>query len=76
MAELLGIFRDNPLFKRKDKNICIDSLTFRLLNKVTTSILVICSIAVTARQFFGDPISCDAGKVSLFAFLHLRNGSG
>ena len=67
MADLIGAFRGIEIFKQnEEKSIHIDSLVFRLFNKVTSSILVIASLAVTARQFFGEPISCDAGKVSTY----------
>ncbi len=63
MAQLVAMFREASFFKAGEKDICIDSLTFRLYNKVTSAALVLLSVAVSARQFFGDPITCDAGKV-------------
>ena len=33
-------------------------------HQVTSSLLVLGSIIVVARQFFGEPIRCDAGTVS------------
>ena len=42
--------------------ISIDNWGFRLFYKWTTTLLVGCSFLVTSRQFFGDPIKCDAGK--------------
>lgn len=63
MAQLIGMFKDALLFK-KDKTLTVDSWTFALFNRVTTPFLVACSVAVSARQFFGEPVRCDAGKVS------------
>ena len=42
---------------------CIDSWIFKLMNKLTPGMLTIASIIVSARQFFGEPIRCDAGAV-------------
>merc|ERR1711963_1130950 len=32
--------------------------------KVTTLLIVLCTVLVTSRQFFGTPIQCDAGTAS------------
>ena len=40
---------------------CIDSWIFQLMSKVTPGLLTIASIIVSAKQFFGEPIRCDAG---------------
>jgi len=42
-------------------SISIDNWGFKLFYKWSTSLLVFCSVMVTARQFFGNPIQCDAG---------------
>jgi len=44
--------------------VSIDNWVFKLFYKVTTTILVFSSILVTSRQFFGEPIQCDAGASS------------
>lgn len=38
--------------------IVIDNSVYRLHYRATTVILLACSILVTAKQFFGDPIKC------------------
>ena len=65
MAQLVAMFKESTFLGggKGEKNIVIDSWTFKLFNKATTGLLVLGSIAVTARQFFGEPIRCDAGKV-------------
>lgn len=54
-SKYLGLVKDTE---------CIDSWIFQLMNKVTPAIMTIASIVVSARQFFGEPIRCDAGLVS------------
>ena len=44
--------------------ISVDNWAFKLYYKATVVIFVFASILVTARQFFGSPIYCDAGAVS------------
>lgn len=44
------------LLKRRD--VCIDNAVFRIHWFVTSMILVISSIIVSARQYFGNPIEC------------------
>lgn len=39
-------------------DVIIDNSTFRLHYRITTVILIACSILVTATQLFGDPIKC------------------
>ena len=63
MAAILGSLKDALWFTHK-KAPCIDSWTFQIFNKVTSSLLVLGSVIVVARQFFGEPIRCDAGTVS------------
>jgi len=43
--------------------ICIDNHMFRIHYKITVIILVACSLIVTSRQYFGDPIDCDVDGV-------------
>ncbi|KAG9508618.1 Innexin inx2, partial [Fragariocoptes setiger] len=42
----------------KIDEVCIDNNVFRLHYKVTVIFLLGCSILVTSRQYFGDPIDC------------------
>lgn len=44
--------------------ISIDNWTFKLFYKWSTTLFVFGSICVTHKQFFGDPILCDAGHAS------------
>ncbi len=44
-------------------NVAVDNWTFKCFYKVTTTVCVASSVAATARQFFGQPIHCDAGSV-------------
>ena len=60
MAEIIGLLKKSLWFSNK-KTLVIDSWSFQLYNKVTSSILVAFSILVTAKQFFGRPIQCDPG---------------
>jgi len=46
------------------KRCLIDNATFRLHYQVTFVILFTCSLLTTAKQFFGDPISCINDKES------------
>lgn len=43
--------------------ICIDNHIFRLHYKITVIILICCSLLVTSRQYFGDPIDCDVDGI-------------
>ena len=65
MAEFLAILKKSLWFTN-EKTLVIDSWTFQLFNKVTCSLLVAGSLLVTARQFFGHPIRCDAGYAYKF----------
>ncbi len=62
MDQLLNVFKDASGVKGQ-KSLSIDSWSFKLFNTVTTPLLICCSIAVSARQFFGEPVRCDAGSV-------------
>ena len=46
------------------KQVNIDNWWFKLFYKVTTVLLLLSTALVTVRQFFGEPIQCDAGSVS------------
>ncbi|XP_026821363.1 innexin inx2-like [Rhopalosiphum maidis] len=42
----------------KFDNVVIDNIVFRLHYRATVLILLVCSILITSRQYFGDPIDC------------------
>jgi len=42
----------------KIDEVCVDNNVFRLHYKVTVIFLLACSVLVTSRQYFGDPIDC------------------
>jgi hypothetical protein len=65
MAAIVAGFKEALWFGEAKKTVCIDSWTFKLFNKVTSGLLVLGSVIVTSRQFFGEPIRCDAGAVRL-----------
>ena len=65
MAELIAVLRKALWFNEED-SLTIDSTVFQLHNKVTIIVFVASSILVFTKQFFGSPIRCDAGYVSLF----------
>ena len=64
MAELLGAFGKAISSFLELKQVSIDNWCFKLFYKITTSVLILSSVLVTARQFFGEPIQCDAGSRS------------
>jgi len=61
MAELVGAVTKVTAGFLEINSISIDNWGFKLFYKWSTSLLVFCSVLVTARQFFGNPIQCDAG---------------
>jgi hypothetical protein len=65
MAELVRAFKDALWFRNK-KSITIDSSAFKTSSQLTPALLVLGSLIVTARQFFGHPIKCDPGAVCYF----------
>ncbi|XP_035222705.1 innexin inx2-like [Stegodyphus dumicola] len=54
MLDIFGGLR--RLFRRR--TVCIDNVVFRLHWMLTSSVLVAASLAVTSRQYLGDPIAC------------------
>ena len=58
MAELIVMFKDALSFGDK-RSIVIDSWEFKTSSQFTPALLVLASMIVTARQFFGQPIRCD-----------------
>ena len=51
----------NPSFLNipQVNQISIDNWSFKCFYKITTSILLTCSLMSTTKQFFGEPIQCD-----------------
>ena len=62
MAQLLVMLKDALSFTNK-KTIVIDSWEFKTSSQFTPALLVLGSMMVTTRQFFGEPIKCDSGSV-------------
>lgn len=52
-----SLFSSLKTFFNKPPTI-IDNLVFRLHYRGTFIILVACSLMVTSKQYFGDPIDC------------------
>ena len=62
MAQLLVMLKDALSINNK-KTIVIDSWEFKTSSQFTPALLVLGSMIVTTRQFFGEPIQCDSGSV-------------
>ena len=43
--------------------VSIDNWTFKLFYKATTTILLACAGLASAKEFFGDPISCEVVNI-------------
>ena len=63
--DLVGIVNKATKVIFDINTISVDNWAFKLFYKVTTLLFVFCSVVVTSRQFFGSPINCDAGTVSV-----------
>jgi len=64
MAGLLGPVTSFTSQFLEINQISIDNWGFKLFYKCSTVLLVLSSALVTARQFFGQPIQCDAGAAN------------
>ena len=73
MANLISLVTKTTSAFLEVNTVSIDNWAFKSYYKVTTTLLVFCSIIVTSRQFFGAPIVCDAGSVSRRVFVNLRH---
>ena len=62
--DLLGVAAKTSKSYFEVNQVSIDNWTFKFFYKATVLLVVLCSVVVTSRQFFGEPISCDAGQVS------------
>jgi len=49
-------------------SVTVDNWTFKLFYKFSVILLISSSVLVASKQFFGGPISCDAGQVRFFKF--------
>ncbi len=70
MADFLANIK-RALVPGGDKGLSIDNWTFKVQTVMTSAILIGSAMAVTAKQFFGEPIRCDGGKV-LFTYCPFR----
>jgi len=59
MAEVLGAVTTATKFFFEVNQISIDNWSFKCFYKITTSLLLTCSLISTTKQFFGEPIQCD-----------------
>ena len=65
MAQLIGAVTSVTSNFLEINQVSIDNWGFKLFYKATTTYLILSSVLATAKQFFGSPIQCDAGSVSL-----------
>ncbi|XP_011864070.1 PREDICTED: innexin inx7 isoform X2 [Vollenhovia emeryi] len=56
----LSILKDHVNFKVNQNSVAIDNIVFRLHYRITVLMLLVASILVTSRQFFGEHIRCIA----------------
>jgi len=61
MADILGLVSKASKSYVESNTISVDNWTFKFFYKATVLLVVLCSVLVTSRQFFGSPISCDVG---------------
>jgi len=61
MAEIIGAVTGVTKSFLEINTISIDNWGFKLFYKWTTTLCVFSSVLVSGRQFFGEPIKCDAG---------------
>ena len=57
--KLLGLATSGTKLFFEVNQVSIDNWTFKLFYKATTTILLACAGLSSAKQFFGDPISCE-----------------
>jgi len=60
--DLLGLVTKATKVALDVSGVSIDNWSFKLYYKVTAGLIVLCSFLVSGRQFFGNPIHCDAGS--------------
>lgn len=54
---MIGVFEGVKNHVKREP-VSIDNNTFKLHYKVTLTILILCTLTVTAKQYIGDPIDC------------------
>lgn len=59
---MLELFKSLTRLTKVDR-VSVDNVVFRLHYKVTFLLFVSCSILVTAKQFFGEPIACIVDEI-------------
>ena len=63
MADLVRVISKATDTFLNINTITVDNWAFKLFYKWTVTLLVTCSVLVASKQFFGGPITCDAGAV-------------
>jgi hypothetical protein len=63
MADIVNVISKATNAFLNLNTVTVDNWTFKLFYKWTVTLLVACSVLVASKQFFGGPITCDAGMV-------------
>ena len=63
--DLVGIVNKATKLFFDVNTISVDNWTFKMYYKATIVLVALGSVMTSARQFFGSPIQCDAGAVSI-----------
>ena len=66
MDAFLNAVKGVAFLGQASEGIVVDSAAFALFNKVTSPLFIAFSVIVSTRQFFGEPIVCDAGTSGVF----------
>lgn len=69
LKQIRALTAFSSLFDFKADTVKVDNVLFRLHSMVTVFILMVGTMFVTMRQYFGDPIECMGGKSDLSAAL-------
>ena len=69
----MHMFKDALWFSNK-RSVTTDNVVFKTFTQFTPSVLILGSIIVAARQFFGSPITCDTGTVGPLECAFLGGG--
>ncbi|XP_053204906.1 innexin inx2-like [Panonychus citri] len=62
LKQIRALTAFSSLFDFKSDAVKVDNIIFRLHSMVTVYILMVGTMFVTMRQYFGDPIECMGGK--------------
>ena len=68
MADIVNVISKATNSFLNINTITVDNWTFKLFYKWTVTLLVACSVLVASKQFFGGPITCDAGMVRYLVY--------